>query len=162
MKYMAKPRKKRSIDLFFVLMLFCVFSVISLMLVSIGAKSYQRTADAMDKNYQTRTSLSYVANKVRATGSDGVRLVSMGGTDVLTLSEQIDNQQYQTMIYYQDGALYELFVPQGTHTSLEQASEIMQVDHFSYRIEGNLLILTSSPKDGAAQSLTLFLEGVQP
>ena len=49
----------------FVLALFGVFAVSALALVTIGADVYQHTVEDMGVNYESRTAVSYIMEKVR-------------------------------------------------------------------------------------------------
>ena len=66
-----RQRQNHFIDVLFTLGLLCVFAASALAVVLIGAHVYQSTAADMDANYTTRTSLSYVAEKVRQHNESG-------------------------------------------------------------------------------------------
>ena len=53
------------VDILFVLALFGVFAVSALALVTIGADVYQHTVEDMGVNYESRTAVSYILEKVR-------------------------------------------------------------------------------------------------
>ena len=53
------------VDILFVLALFGVFAVSALALVTIGADVYQHTVEDMSVNYESRTAVSYILEKVR-------------------------------------------------------------------------------------------------
>ena len=53
------------VDILFVLALFGVFAVSALSLVTIGADVYQHTVEDMSVNYDSRTAVSYIMEKVR-------------------------------------------------------------------------------------------------
>ena len=58
-------RRSTKIDGVFVIALFTMFAVTAFLLILIGAKQYQRTADTMDANYESRTISSYLTEKIR-------------------------------------------------------------------------------------------------
>jgi len=63
-------RKKHSIDVLFMFVLFAVFAILSVLIIFIGSGVYSRITENKVINEQTRTTLSYIANKVRET--DGI------------------------------------------------------------------------------------------
>lgn len=60
-----KQEKHYIVDILFVLALFGVFAVSALALVTIGADVYQHTVEDMGVNYESRTAVSYIMEKVR-------------------------------------------------------------------------------------------------
>ena len=60
-----KQEKHFIVDILFVLALFGVFAVSALALVTIGADVYQHTVEDMGVNYESRTAVSYIMEKVR-------------------------------------------------------------------------------------------------
>jgi len=56
-------RRSTKIDSVFVVALFTMFAVTAFLLILIGAKQYQHTADTMDANYESRTISSYLTEK---------------------------------------------------------------------------------------------------
>ncbi|MEG1774341.1 MAG: DUF4860 domain-containing protein, partial [Oscillospiraceae bacterium] len=105
----ARP-KSHAMDLLFTLALFAVFAATLLMVVTIGADVYKRIADSMEKNFDLRTSLSYVAEKIRQNDTqDAVSIGTLGEGQALILEQSIGGTAYRTYIYYEDGALREIF-----------------------------------------------------
>ena len=57
---MYKSRENQHmIDILFVLSLFCVFAVSSVVIILFGAHIYRSTVSQMDDNYTARTSIAY-------------------------------------------------------------------------------------------------------
>ena len=59
-------KKAHSIDMLFMLVLFSVFAVMSVLLILIGSNVYGNIVDSQEVNGSNRNVLSYVTNKVRA------------------------------------------------------------------------------------------------
>ena len=57
------------IDFLFVLSLFCVFAVSSVLLILFGADIYNKTVQQMECNYSSRTSIAYITEKIRLTSA---------------------------------------------------------------------------------------------
>lgn len=97
------------IDLLFVILLFCVFTLSSIFLILIGANIYQKTTNDMNHNFNFRTSFAYVTEKIRQHDTaDTLSYTTLDDTDILVLSESIDEKDYSTYIYVYDGWLLEL------------------------------------------------------
>lgn len=58
--------RKHTADTLFVVLLYGLFALLSLLLILIGARVYKRTVEHTEARGDVRASLSYVANKVRA------------------------------------------------------------------------------------------------
>ena len=155
----------RSVSGVFVFLLIGMYTVFSLLLVLIGAGVYQKIADAADYNAQVRTSLTYIASKVRAGDAAGAVSVRYeDGVPVLALDQDLDGDLYRTRIYYQPdedgggGALYELFsLEDGDPADLTAGEKITEVSAFGVREAGSGLELSVTMPDGAEQSLYLHL-----
>ena len=91
----------------FALLLYGLFALLSLLLVLIGAQVYRSIVRQTEARSDTRASLSYVANKIRS--AEEARLETREGVPVLVLPEQAGEQTYETLIYFYDGLLRELF-----------------------------------------------------
>ena len=139
---MRTPRKTHAqmVDLLFTLALFCVFAASSLMVVIIGANVYKGTVSSMNGNFNLRTSLSYVAQKVRQNDlMGGVRLEQFGEGNALVLEQELEGETYQTWIYYDSGAIRELFVAEGADMSPADGEEIMRAGGFTAEQAGESL-----------------------
>lgn len=98
------------VDVLFTLALFCVFAASSLLVVLIGAGVYKNTATQMTQNFDTRTSLTYIGEKIRQNDTaDAVYLDEFGDGPALVLAQEFNGQEYLTQIYLYNGQLYELF-----------------------------------------------------
>lgn len=82
-------QKGHVVDFLFTLALFCVFAASALMVVVIGANVYRQTVRGMDSNYDSRTSLTYLTEKVRQNdAANAVTIRSVGDSPALVLSQQ--------------------------------------------------------------------------
>lgn len=107
-------RNKSIVDFLFILALFGAFAITGLLVVLFGARVYEKTVASMDANYSSRTTLSYVTEKIRAhdfSGGANISFVNVddrGKIDVLTLKERIGEKVYVTYMFMDsDGYLKE-------------------------------------------------------
>jgi len=154
----------RSLSGVFVFLLIGMYTLFSLLLVLIGAGVYQRITDAADANAQMRTSLAYVATKVRAADEAGdVSVEYVGGVPVLALGQKFGDEMFFTRIYFlpdgdgQAGALYEMFTMGDEPPELDMGERITEVSAFDVREAPGGLELSVTMADGVEQSLYLRL-----
>ena len=97
---MNQKQDKHIVDVLFVIGLFCIFALSSIFLISIGANIYRKTVAHMDENFNTRTSLSYVVEKIRQADAEGaVSIGTFEGNPALILSSEVNGIEYHTYIY---------------------------------------------------------------
>ncbi len=134
-------KKQHVTDIIFILSLFCAFAVTALFVVVLGANVYKGISADMTTNYNARTSVVYVSEKVRQNdmaGDIGVR--ALGDSDALVLVQDVRGAKYETWIYAADGALREVTVASGTQVRAGDGQEIMELDQLVLRQENESLI----------------------
>lgn len=126
-----KNKNNHMIDIIFVIALFCLFAISALMLVIIGANVYKKTITDMDTNYVSRTSFSYVSEKLRQHDVyDGIHIDSYGDSDAILLTEIINKISYTTYLYLYNGYLMELFTRSDQQLSPNSGQRIIKMDAF--------------------------------
>lgn len=150
---MNRPsRFQHTIDFLFVLVLFCLFALTSLLVILIGAKTYKGTVTSMDENYEFRTLTAYLNEKIRQNDNAcKISTFSFGETDVLVLTQEIDDQSYSTCLYAYAGSMREVLLSSLDDFSLSAGQDILPAYafHASYS-EDHLLTITfttTSQKD---------------
>lgn len=124
--------RRHMVDVLFVLTLFCVFAVCSILLIAVGAKVYQNTLNSMETHFTSTTSLSYITEKIRQNDySDKVCIEEFGGSDALVLLSEYNDEEYCTYIYSYAGQLKELFTKKNIALSPEAGRNILEISEFS-------------------------------
>ena len=145
-------KRKYAMDALFALILYGMFTLVSLLLVPIGAQIYRGVVQRTDDRSNVRASLSYVANKVRSSSS--ANLETREGTTVLVLSEQQEEQRVETLIYCYEGKLRELYQMEGKAFVPANGEELAAVSGFSIaQPADDLLMVTSKDADGREHTL---------
>lgn len=127
----TRTERQHVIDFVFPIALFFVFAASSLVVVILAASVYQKTTASSERNYELRTSLDYVAEKIRQ--SDASDLLSVGtfdGCESLIIQHKHGTQSYVTYIYKHDGYLKELFIQEGVNVSASSGTPILAVSSF--------------------------------
>lgn len=146
-------------DLLFTLALFCVFAASALLVVLMGANVYKQTAAGMVQNYNTRTSISYLAEKIRQNDvANGIKIESIDGKDALVLEQTVGKSTYQTWIYSSDGMLREVMVAAGTKVEAADGQPIMEIENLQVEQDiPGMISLTATDLDGKVAVLKMAL-----
>lgn len=147
--------QQHMIDILFVLSLFCVFAISSVLLILFGADIYKKTIQQMENNYTSRTSISYITEKIRQSDVEhAIKIISQDDTQVLMLIRTINNISYATSLYEYDGYLYELFARTDLELPLDAGQPVMELHSLSFsQIEPNILEITFSEDINSEQTI---------
>lgn len=156
-------KSEHTVDALFVITLFLVFAISVVALTGTGAGVYQNVVDKMSSNYNSRTSFSYIYNKVHQSDMDG--LVDVGqymGNDALIISEEIDNITYCTYLYEYDGNIKELFTRAGQEFDPSYGTDILEVEGFSIsKVTDSLYRFDIKPVKNADETLFVHVRSLK-
>lgn len=145
------------IDFLFTLSLFGVFTVCALLVVIVGANVYRSIVNTQETNAMKRTSLAYVAEKIRQNDEAGnIRLGDVDGAPALVLSGVYGKNNYSTYIYQDGTDLKELFIESSAAPSLIAGHTITEVSGFSIEQASDALYRFSCT-DTDGETLTLYV-----
>jgi len=155
---MGKLKGKRHIfDALFVGILFFVFLICALLVVTIGSSVYSRTTRRMNEHFTIQTALSYIVEKVRQNDvHGGIELFDQEGISGLKISRDFDGNSYETLIYVYDGYLKELFIRTGSQVTLRNGKPLMEM--ISLEIEqplDTLYRITLTDDTGNSRSVSI-------
>lgn len=140
-----------------VLLIICIFAVSAMVLVNVGAIIYKNIAENNLETFQVRTSLSYVKTKINQyDGTDSVKVEEKDGRKQLVLSEAVENEIYDTIVYFYNGKLLEITHEQGAEFKPEDGFTILSVDKFEFSEEGGIVKMKATNKNG--ESETMFVK----
>ena len=149
----------RKIDTVFVLALITLFAATSFILVLIGAKQYRFVTDVMDENYKSRTTSSYLMEKIRQNDTSlnqRISIETFDGYEALTISQTINNTLYHTYIYEAEGELKELFIQDAISASADFGTTILEIGHLEMNeISDGLFQFICTSTDGSTDSVTI-------
>jgi hypothetical protein len=132
------------IDILFVLSLFCLFAVSSVILILFGADVYKKTVSSMDTNYAERTSIAYITEKIRRGDIyNSIYIDESEGYERLMMSQDIDGVTYATALYEYDGYLYELFSRTDISLLPDSGEQVIAVSDLDFEFEGDSLLSVS-------------------
>lgn len=150
-----QTRKNTVIDFLFPIALFFVFAVSALTVVLLAANVYQSTTTRASDNYTTRTSLSYISEKIHQNDvAGGISIGSFDGCESLILKQEYNKESYSTYIYLYDGNLRELFIKDGINATKMDGKIIIAVKSFQMKVlNDNLFQFTATNQDNQTASI---------
>lgn len=150
---MGSDTKNHITDFAFTLALFCVFTITALLVVLIGANVYKKSIQQTDDTFVRRTSLTYVATKIRQHDAAGaIHVQELDGVSALVLEQEITGETLQTWIYFHDGALRELLVTEGAEIDKQSGQSILELRDFYVQQADGSLQLTAVNEAGQLSS----------
>ena len=161
---MIRLRTRRNhFDTVFVVALLLLLAMTAVVLILIGAKQYQATANQMNTNYEVRTASSYLFEKIRQSDTCGTICVKdFNGSDALVIYEDIDGITYTTYIYYYKGYLCELFVSQNSVYSPASGQKIIEANAFTpSQVSDGLIRADIENTKGDTETLYLSLKSAE-
>lgn len=134
------------------------FAIGSLVLANVGIRVYKNIVVNNAKNFQLRTSLSFIATKVRQYEEIGkISVLEKEGTSMLVLQEA-GEPAYHTMIYYHDGQLKELLQEEGLEYKLQDGFCVTELAGLEIQQPANnMLQFTVQNQDGETETLVMNL-----
>ena len=148
-------KRKHAVNLLFTITLLGVFALTAIFVATMGARIYANSAEQMQANFDTRTSLVYIAEKIRQCPPPGYAVGSVDGQDALVLREAVDGEAYETRIFVRDGKLRELVTTAGDDVTGMEGEAIMDLRSLRLREEGPTLRITILNARGEEESLVI-------
>ena len=129
MRREEKEKKAFMAGLISMVFLLGIFAVASLFLINIGVQVYKNVVIANNDNFELRTSLSYLATRVRQADQTGmVEIREEDGIKILVLGEENEDGEFETCLYFWDGFLYEHFMEKGGYFEPGYGMETFEVE----------------------------------
>ena len=123
-------KKKHSVNMMFTILLLGIFALSAIFVAVLGAKVYANSADKMHANFDTRTSLVYLSEKIRTNPGEHFTIRDLNGTRALVLSEVIKDTVYEAWIFVANDKLCEVTVAAGDTVLPGAAQQIMDLKEF--------------------------------
>lgn len=129
---MNRNETPHMVDVLFILTLFLVFALSSISVVGIGIQVYRSIISDMNSNYDSRTAIAYVTEKLReADASDAVAIGELDEQPALVLSQFVGETKYCTYLYAYDGNLCELFTSADSDLPASAGQSILSIRSFT-------------------------------
>lgn len=141
---MNVKKQNHTIDTVFIITMFLVFVMSTFFVVATGADIYKNISNSIEKRFNETTSLSYISNKILSYNERGrIYISKLGNIQTLTLEQSINNEEYITILYYNNGKLMELSCKKNENFSEGDGTEILDISGLEFEyISSNLLRIT--------------------
>lgn len=151
-------KKAHSVDVLFMLVLFSVFAVMSVLLILIGSNVYGKIIETQEINGNNRMVLSYITNKIRACQSDnGIFIEEKDGTEVLVITTGTEEDLYETLIFEEDGRLKEATIEAGDDYNLGFGDILTELSDFSVEYDNTTgIIKITIETQGESSSVSVY------
>ncbi|MBR4284342.1 MAG: DUF4860 domain-containing protein [Anaerotignum sp.] len=155
---MKNERKQLKMGSLLALILFGVFAACVLLVLWLGADGYQRMTERDRRVYENRTAVQYLTTRVRqADGAESIFVEDFMGLDALVLTENFEDEVYETKLYCHDGWMMELYTAKDAELSPADGEKILQAEEIQVSLEDGLLQVMLTLPDGDEEYLTLQL-----
>ena len=152
-------RNAHIVDIIFILSLFCIFTAGALLVVLMGADVYQGITKDMDHNYSSRSSISYVTEKIRQHDSEGQIFVGdLENEPALILTQNYNNDTYETWIYRDGNHLKEIMVAAGTQVNPGDGQELMEVTDFQLEAADQSIRIAAADGEGKWSESMVYVQ----
>ncbi len=150
-------QRKHMIDFLFSVALFFVFALSALIVILLAARIYQSTTEHSSLNYTSRTSLSYISEKIHQNDLDGaVYLGHFDGYEALVMEQKLEDITYYTYIYVCDNELKELFTSGASGMKASSGQTILEIQDFSMEEISDNLFKFSCTDQNNQQASTMI------
>lgn len=150
-------QRKHMIDFLFSVALFFVFALSALIVILLAARIYQSTTEHSSLNYTSRTSLSYISEKIHQNDLDGaVYLGHFDGYEALVMEQKLEDITYYTYIYACDNELKELFTSGTSGMKASSGQTILEIQDFSMEEISDNLFRFSCTDQNNQQASTMI------
>ena len=141
-------KKRHSVNMVFTILLLGIFALAAIFVAVMGAKVYANSAEKMQANFDTRTSLVYLSEKIRTNPGGNFQVRELGDAQALVLTEEIAGAVYESWVYVSGDKLCETTVAQGDTVLPGLGQQIMDLKSFDVAL-----------KDGGVEITVLTIEG---
>lgn len=153
-------RREHAVEMLTTGILFLVFAALLLTIILFAGNGYAGISRGLEQTYGQRTILSYVANQLRQ--HDQANCVSVEerqGTSVLVLKEWVDGQPYDTMIYWKDGMVQELFAAEGADIPFSSGTQVLPADFLHFHQKNGQISVETGYEGKSVQSTYTLRSG---
>lgn len=114
-----------------------------IVLVVFAANSYKSVNENRSYNYDTRSQLSYIANKISAGDEAGGISVRQEGGGVLVITDFIESGNYETRFYLDSGVLMEEYSRAEAALNPAKASAVGETESFKVSLNNNIVTVST-------------------
>lgn len=119
--------------------LFLLFAVCCLVMITVAASAYSRINENYGSTFNSTAAVRYITNKIRASES----------SEILAENQLLlENSGYSTLIYQQNGIIYERLFSEGSIITAEGGEELFSAERLSVQNKNGMLSVSVTDKNG--------------
>ena len=126
----------------FTILLLGIFALTAIFVAVMGAKVYANSADKMHANFETRTSLVYLSEKIRTNPHDDFDIREVDGNTALVITQQFGDHAFESWIFVADERLCETTVVQGDTVFPGTAQQIIPLKSLDLQLKNGGIEIT--------------------
>lgn len=156
-------KKSHTIDFIFVIFLFFIFVVMSMSLVFVSVDVYNSISYRQENNNISRTTLSYIANKILSANAydDKISVMYKNGTEVLVINSEDGEIEYSTLIFYRDGYVKEANILKNSEFTLDFGSNLIKTKGLEFEIKDKQVFVSVTDNAGNKESITVNIDNIK-
>lgn len=157
-----KLQRNHMVDFMFPIALFFVFAVSAIVVILLAAGIYESTTQSSMLNDTSRTTLSYVSEKIHQNDADGeITLGTFDSCPALIMEHGGEMEGYTTYIYVYENELRELLATGEAQANASVGKPIMAVEDFEMEeVDAGLFRFSCTDTNGRAVSTIVGVRSV--
>lgn len=121
--------------------LFLLFAVCCLVMISVAASAYSRINENYGNTFNSTAAVRYITNKIRASES----------AEILAENQLLlENSGYSTLIYQQNGIIYERLFPEGDIITPEGGETLFRAEKLTISGKSGLVSVRITDDKGSS------------
>jgi len=126
----------------FTILLLGIFALTAIFVAVMGAKVYANSADKLHANFDTRTSIVYLSEKIRTSAGDNYDVRDVDGNTALVLTEEIGDFVLESWIFVHNDRLCEITITPGDTVLPGVAQQIMDLRSLDAQLKNGGIEIT--------------------
>ena len=122
-------------------LLFAVFAFCILFVLLTGAKTDRTVTERDNTSFDSRTAVQYISTRIRSGDAAGTLTVGqLDGCSALILTENIEDETYQTFVYAYEGYLCELFTAEGSGLGAADGEPLFPLESLAFSEKSGVIM----------------------
>lgn len=151
--------KRPLTEMVFMLLLMLLFVGCAFVTIERCASFYQSMLREQQADDQVQLPYLVLFNRLQNVPADQVAVQEFAGTECLVIREEIDGRLYETLFYYQNGALMELLTGTDRERDLTAGEILAASKPLRFELENDRLQVRWQNDQGPSAALSLILKG---
>lgn len=126
------------------LMVLLVFALCIMMVLLMGTRAYRQLLDKGAASFTDRMSVRYLTTRVHQ--AESLSVEDFEGCAALVIPEEMDGEKYNTLVYWYDGCIRELYCMEGAQLYPEDGEKILETQEMLLSEQDGLLTVQVGEK----------------